>query len=336
MTFPNIKDIKQFSPTSIVAGGAGFIGSNLCEYLLNEGHKVICVDSLFCSTQENINHLFSYDKFSFLLHDIVTPLEAEADFIWNLACPASPDNYQRDPIHTIKTNVIGSMNLLELAKQQNAKIFQSSTSEVYGDPQVTPQPESYYGNVNPNGVRACYDEGKRCAESLFFEYYRQHKVSVKVGRIFNTYGPRMLANDGRVVSNFIMQALTGKNITIYGNGAQTRSFCYIDDLILGITKLMVTEPSVTGPINLGNNQEISVLQLAELIIELTGSSSKIIFLDKKSDDPVRRKPDLTLARNIIGWVPSVPLKSGLLKTIDYYQMILKSAHYNAEYEKTLA
>ncbi len=308
----------------LVTGGAGFIGSHLCERLLNEGNEVICVDNFFTGSKRNIVHLLSNPYFELVRHDITFPLYVEVDEIYNLACPASPIHYQFDPVQTTKTSVHGAINMLGLAKRLKVKILQASTSEVYGDPMVHPQPESYWGNVNPIGPRACYDEGKRCAETLFFDYHRQHKVKIKVARIFNTYGPRMHHNDGRVVSNFIVQSLLGEDITVYGDGNQSRSFCYVDDLVDGLIKLMNTDDSIIGPINLGNPEEVSILQLAEKVIELTGSRSKIVFKPLPEDDPKRRNPDITIARKILNWEPTVKLEEGLKKTIAYFEEVLKN------------
>lgn len=303
----------------LVTGGAGFLGSHLCDRLIDQGHEVLCLDNLFTGTKRNIEHLLGHPRFDFMRHDVTFPLYVEVDEIYNLACPASPVHYQHDPVATTKTSVHGAINMLGLAKRLKAKIFQASTSEVYGDPSVHPQQESYWGNVNPIGIRSCYDEGKRCAETLFFDYHRQHDVQIKVARIFNTYGPRMHPNDGRVVSNFIMQALENKPITIYGDGQQTRSFCYVDDLISGFIKLMDTDESVTGPINLGNPQEFTIRQLAEEVIRLTGSASKIEALPLPADDPRQRQPDITLAKQALQWSPSVQLIQGLTNTIEYFR-----------------
>ncbi len=311
-------------PRVLVTGGAGFLGSHLCERLLKEYYDVLCVDNFYTGSKVNIEHLLHEPYFELIRHDITFPLYVEVDEIYNLACPASPVHYQHDPVQTTKVNVHGSINMLGLAKRTRAKILQASTSEVYGDPEVHPQPETYRGNVNPLGPRACYDEGKRCAETLFFDYYRQHKVRIKVARIFNTYGPRMHPNDGRVVSNFILQALLGKPLTIYGDGSQTRSFCYVDDLIEGLIRLMNTDDDFTGPINLGNPEEVSIMELAELILELTASSSEIRFLPLPADDPRKRCPDITLAKEKLNWEPRVPLKEGLKKTIDYFDNCLSS------------
>jgi len=308
----------------MVTGGCGFIGSHLCDRLVKNGNEVICVDNCFTGTKQNIHHLFAYPNFEFIRHDITFPLYIEVDEIYNLACPASPVHYQFDPVQTTKTSVHGAINMLGLAKRVKAKIFQASTSEVYGDPDIHPQPETYWGNVNPIGPRSCYDEGKRCAETLFFDYYRQHKLRIKVARIFNTYGSRMHPNDGRVVSNFIVQALKGEPITIFGDGSQSRSFCYIDDLIEGIMRLMNTADNITGPINLGNPVEFTILELARIILEMTGSSSPFIYKPLPHDDPKQRKPDISLAKKELNWEPKVQLKEGLKKTIDYFEDILKS------------
>jgi len=306
----------------LVTGGAGFLGSHLCDKLINEGNDVICVDNLFTGNKDNIRHLLGHPYFEFIRHDITEPLYVEVDQIYNLACPASPIHYQHDPIKTGKTNVIGTLNMLGLAKRVKAPLLQASTSEVYGDPQVHPQPEEYRGCVNPIGVRSCYDEGKRMAETLCFDYLRQHHVNVKVIRIFNTYGPRMSMNDGRVVSNFIVQALKNENITIYGDGMQTRSFCYVDDLIRGMFGLMNSREDFHGPCNVGNPTEVSMLQLAKLVIELTGSRSEIIYKELPQDDPVQRKPVIELAKKELQWEPSVKLEDGLKKTIDYFRTIV--------------
>jgi UDP-glucuronate decarboxylase len=306
----------------LVTGGAGFIGSHLCERLLQEGHEVICVDNFYTGTKDNIKHLINNPYFEIIRHDITFPLYVEVDEIYHLACPASPVHYQKDPVFTIKTAVHGTINMLGLAKRTGAKILLASTSEVYGDPEVHPQPEEYRGNVNPIGPRACYDEGKRCAETLFFDYHRHHKVKIKIARIFNTYGPRMQINDGRVISNFIVQALKGEDITVYGDGSQTRSFCYIDDMIEGLIRLMNTPDEVTGPINLGNPKETSILELAQKIIQLTGSNSKIVFKPLPQDDPRRRCPDITKAKLILNWEPKVSLEEGLKTTIEYFKLKL--------------
>ena len=307
----------------LVTGGAGFLGSFLCERLLDEGCDVICMDNFFTGRKANIAHLMDNPFFELMRHDVTFPFFVEVDEIYNLACPASPVHYQFDPVQTTKTSVHGAINALGLAKRVKAKIFQASTSEVYGDPSVHPQPESYWGNVNPIGIRSCYDEGKRCAETLFFDYHRQNGVRIKVARIFNTYGPRMHPHDGRVVSNFIMQALKGEEITIYGDGQQTRSFCYASDLIEGWIRLMATGDDVTGPINLGNPGEFTMIELAENVIELTGSKSKLVFEPLPADDPKQRKPDITLAREKLGWEPTVPLREGLKMTIEYFAGLLK-------------
>ena len=307
---------------SLITGGAGFLGSHLCEKLLSDGNDVLCVDNFFTGNRENISHLLGEYNFELLRHDITFPLYVEVESIYNLACPASPIHYQYDPVQTTKTSVHGAINMLGLAKRLDARIFQASTSEVYGDPTQHPQKESYWGNVNPIGSRSCYDEGKRCAETLFFDYFRQHNLDIKVGRIFNTYGPRMRPDDGRVVSNFIVQALKGKNITIFGDGSQTRSFCYVDDLIEVIIKLMNTEKGYTGPMNLGNPYEFSILDLAEIIIDLTNSKSKLIFNDLPQDDPKQRHPDIPLAKEKLNWEPKIQLKEGLPKTIKYFDEIL--------------
>lgn len=304
---------------ALVTGGAGFLGSHLCERLIQEGSSVVCVDNFFTGRKENLSSLLKHPHFELREHDVCHPLDLDVDEIYNLACPASPIHYQHDPVQTIRTNVLGALQMLDLAKRKNARIFQASTSEVYGDPLEHPQKESYWGNVNPIGFRSCYDEGKRCAETLFFDYFRQYRVPIKVARIFNTYGPRMLPNDGRVVSNFIVQALQGDPITIYGEGKQTRSFCYVDDLIEGILKFMRIDFSITGPINLGNPIEFSMLDLAKEILKLTGSRSQIVFKPLPSDDPKQRRPDITLAKNELGWAPKVGLHEGLLSTIRYFQ-----------------
>jgi UDP-glucuronate decarboxylase len=306
-------------PRSLVTGGAGFLGSHLCERLLATGHDVVCVDNFFSGAKDNIAHLISDPHFELLRHDITFPLYVEVDEIYNLACPASPIHYQRDPVQTTKTCVHGAINMLGLAKRIKARIFQASTSEVYGDPEVHPQTESYWGRVNPIGLRACYDEGKRCAETLFFDYYRQHGTSIKVARIFNTYGPRMHPNDGRVVSNFVMQALRGQPITVYGDGSQTRSFCYVDDMIDAFVKFMKTPDSVVGPVNLGNPVEYSIGEIATTIVEMTKSKSQIIFEHLPSDDPRQRKPDIAQATRLLGWRPSTQLREGLGKTIAYFE-----------------
>jgi len=307
----------------LVTGGAGFLGSHLCERLLGQGHEILCVDNFFTGRRANVAHLLDHPRFELMRHDVTFPLYVEVDEIYNLACPASPIHYQFDPVQTTKTSVHGAINMLGLAKRTRAKIFQASTSEVYGDPSIHPQPESYWGNVNPIGPRSCYDEGKRCAETLFFDYFRQHKTRIKVARIFNTYGPRMHPNDGRVVSNFIVQALKGEPITIYGNGQQTRSFCYASDLIEGFVRLMDTDEAITGPINLGNPGEFTMIQLAEMVLELTGSKSKLETRPLPADDPKQRRPDITQAQEKLGWQPTVPLREGLGKTIEYFDQLLK-------------
>ncbi len=306
----------------LVTGGAGFLGSHLCERLLNEGHEVVCLDNLYTGSKENIQHLLSHPKFRFIQHDISLPIDLSADEIYNLACPASPVHYQADPLQTLKTSVLGALNVLEIAKKSKSKVFQASTSEVYGDPHVHPQPETYWGNVNPIGVRSCYDEGKRCAETLFFDTHRVHGVPIKVGRIFNTYGPRMHPNDGRVVSNFIVQALQGKPLTLYGKGTQTRSFCYCSDLIEAFVRFMRTPKDVVGPINLGNPGEFTILELAEEVLRQTGSKSKMVFKDLPSDDPKQRQPDIRKARELLGWEPKVALRDGLRETIAYFRKSL--------------
>lgn len=306
----------------LVTGGAGFLGSHLCERLLQDGHDVLCVDNFFTGRKRNIAHLMNNPYFEVMRHDVTFPLYVEVDQIYNLACPASPVHYQHDPVQTTKTSVHGAINMLGLAKRLRARIFQASTSEVYGDPEVHPQPESYWGKVNPIGIRSCYDEGKRCAETLFFDYYRQHNLPIKVARIFNTYGPRMHPNDGRVVSNFVVQALKGEDITIYGEGQQTRSFCYVDDLIEGFVRLMNSPEELTGPVNLGNPGEFTIKELAERVIELTGSSSKLIFQPLPQDDPKQRQPDIQLARSELGWEPNIKLDDGLRKTITYFDELL--------------
>ena len=303
----------------LVTGGAGFIGSHLCERLLNEGYEVICMDNLFTGQKDNIRHLMDNPYFEFVRQDVLEDIYVECDQIYNLACPASPIHYQYDPIKTIKTSFIGALHALGLAKRCNARVLQASTSEVYGDPEVHPQPESYWGHVNPNGIRSCYDEGKRAAETLFFDYHRQHGVDIKVVRIFNTYGPNMRGDDGRVVSNFIVQALKGEDITIYGDGSQTRSFCYVEDLVDGLIKMMNSEDGFTGPVNLGNPGEFTMLELANKVIELTGSKSKIVYLPLPQDDPTQRKPVIDLAKEKLNWQPTIPLEEGLKRTIDYFK-----------------
>jgi UDP-glucuronate decarboxylase len=307
----------------LVTGGAGFLGSHLCERLIDKGAEVLCCDNFFTGSRRNVAHLLDNNRFDLMRHDVTFPLYVEVDAIYNLACPASPVHYQHDPVQTTKTSVHGAINMLGLAKRLRAKIFQASTSEVYGDPKLHPQPEDYWGNVNPIGARSCYDEGKRCAETLFFDYYRQHKLRIKVARIFNTYGPRMHPNDGRVVSNFILQALRNDDITVFGDGEQTRSFCYVDDLIDGIIKLMESPDNIIGPINLGNPSEFSIRELAEQIIDLTGSKSKIVFKSLPQDDPKQRQPDITKAKQLLGWEAKIPLREGLPRTISYFDALLK-------------
>ncbi len=314
--------MQGITKTILVTGGAGFLGSHLCEKLLEKNHEVICVDNCFTGNKNNILHLLANPRFEFIRHDVTFPLYLEVDEIYNLACPASPVHYQYDPVQTTKTSVHGAINMLGLAKRCKAKIFQASTSEVYGDPIVHPQKEDYWGNVNPIGPRACYDEGKRCAETLFFDYHRQYNLSIRVARIFNTYGPRMLPNDGRVVSNFIVQALAGKDITIYGDGSQTRSFCYVDDLINGFIRFMDLAENFPGPMNLGNPVEFTILELANLVKEMTGSKSNIILNPLPQDDPKQRRPDITLAREKLNWQPSIALKEGLIKTIAYFEKLV--------------
>ncbi|MAN86699.1 MAG: NAD-dependent dehydratase [Algoriphagus sp.] len=306
----------------LVSGGGGFLGSHLCDRLLKEGNEVLCVDNFFTGNRRNIHHLLDNKNFELLRHDVTHPLYVEVDEIYNLACPASPIHYQFDPVQTTKTSVIGAMNMLGLAKRLKIKILQASTSEVYGDPEIHPQPESYRGNVNTLGPRACYDEGKRCAETLFFDYHRQHGVAIKVMRIFNTYGPRMHPNDGRVASNFIVQALKNQDITIYGDGKQTRSFCYVDDNIEGMYRLMNSRDGFTGPVNIGNPGEFTMLELANLVIELTNSKSKLVHMPLPQDDPMQRKPVIDLAKKELGWEPTIPLREGLVKTIEYFESII--------------
>jgi len=308
----------------LVTGGAGFLGSHLCERLLSEGNDVLCVDNYFTGRRANVAHLLDNPNFEVMRHDITFPLYVEVDEIFNLACPAAPIHYQFDPVQTTKVSVHGAINVLGLAKRTKAKIFQASTSEVYGDPLVHPQKEDYWGNVNPIGTRSCYDEGKRCAETLFFDYYRQFGIRIKVARIFNTYGPRMHVNDGRVVSNFIVQALRGEDITLYGDGTQTRSFCYVDDLVEGFVRFMNSDDKVTGPMNLGNPIEFTIRQLAEIVVELVGSSSKLVYKPLPSDDPKQRQPDISLAKETMAWEPEIALRDGLRKTIVYFDQILKS------------
>ena len=303
----------------MVTGGAGFLGSHLCDRLLASGHDVLCVDNFYTSTRRNITHLREHSNFELMRHDVTFPLYVEVDRIYNLACPASPIHYQRNPVQTTKTAVHGAINMLGLAKRTRARLLQASTSEVYGDPELHPQPESYWGNVNPIGIRSCYDEGKRCAETLFFDYRRQHNLAIKVARIFNTYGPRMLPDDGRVVSNFIVQALQGNDITIYGDGSQTRSFCYVDDLVDGLIRLMESEEDVTGPINLGNPGEFSIKELAEKVVAMTGSDSKIVYEPLPQDDPTQRQPDITQAMEKLDWEPKIALDEGLPRTIEYFR-----------------
>jgi len=306
----------------LVTGGAGFLGSHLCDELLRRGDEVICVDNLYTGSKRNIRHLQQNPNFEFIRHDITFPLYLEVDWIFNLACPASPVHYQRDPVQTTKTSVHGAINMLGLAKRVGARIFQASTSEVYGDPEVHPQPETYWGKVNPNGVRSCYDEGKRCAETLFFDYRRQHQVDIRVARIFNTYGPRMTANDGRVVSNFIVQALSGDDLTIYGDGSQSRSFCYVDDLIVGILALMNSDVSDT-PVNLGNPCEYTMLELAHKVLSVADNGAQIVFKELPADDPRQRKPDISLASEALGWEPVVDLEQGLVKTVNYFKSAME-------------
>ncbi|WP_189386051.1 UDP-glucuronic acid decarboxylase family protein [Advenella faeciporci] len=308
----------------LVTGGAGFLGSHLCEHLLQEGCDVLCVDNFYSGTKDNVAHLIANPHFELMRHDVTFPLYVEVDEIYNLACPASPVHYQRDPVQTTKTSVLGAINMLGLAKRTKAKLFQASTSEVYGDPEIHPQQESYWGRVNPIGIRSCYDEGKRCAETLFFDYHRQHDLEIKVVRIFNTYGPRMHPNDGRVVSNFIVQALRGGDITIYGDGSQTRSFCYVDDLIDGFVRMMASPKEVTGPINLGNPVEFTIRELAEAVLDLVGGESRLVLKPLPQDDPRQRQPDITLAKNALNWEPRVKLKEGLEITIEYFRKFLAS------------
>jgi len=309
----------------LVTGGAGFLGSHLCERLIAQGHDVLCVDNFYTGNKGNLAHLLGNPNFELMRFDVTFPLYVEVDEIYNLACPASPVHYQFDPVQTTKTSVHGAINMLGLAKRVKAKILQASTSEVYGDPEIHPQPESYWGRVNPVGIRSCYDEGKRCAETLFFDYWRQHKLRIKVARIFNTYGPRMHPNDGRVVSNLIVQALKGEDITLYGDGSQTRSFCYVDDLIEGLMRLMNTPDDVTGPINIGNPNEFSIAELANRVLKLTGSKSGIVFKPLPSDDPRQRQPDIALAKEVLDWRPSIQLEQGLGKTIAYFEKLMRAA-----------
>lgn len=306
----------------LATGGAGFLGSHLCDRLIKDGHDVLCVDNFFTGSKANVAHLIGNPRFEIMRHDVTFPLYVEVDQIYNLACPASPVHYQFDPVQTTKTSVHGAINMLGLAKRVKARILQASTSEVYGDPEVHPQTESYWGKVNPIGIRSCYDEGKRCAETLFFDYYRQHNLEIKVMRIFNTYGPHMHPKDGRVVSNFIVQALKGQDITMYGNGQQTRSFCYVDDLIEGMVRLMESPADFTGPVNIGNPVEFTMMELAEKVIKLTGSSSKIVFLPLPQDDPRQRQPNISLAKDSLGWTPKVSLEDGLTRTIEYFRKIV--------------
>lgn len=322
LVLKNTVDARRQRKRVLVTGGAGFIGSHLCEELVHQNHDVVCVDNLFTGSKQNIEELLGYSNFEFVRHDVTQPLYLEVDEIFNLACPASPIHYQYDPVQTVKTNVHGAINMLGLAKRTGAKIFQASTSEVYGDPDVHPQSESYWGRVNPIGVRSCYDEGKRCAETLFFDYHRQHGVPVKVARIFNTYGPNMRCDDGRVVSNFIVQALRNEPITIYGEGVQTRSFCFVTDLVRGILAFMATDQGVSGPYNLGNPAEITMINLAQIILDLTGSSSKIVFEPLPLDDPKQRCPDITQANANLDWTPFVDLAEGLAETIKYFEELL--------------
>jgi UDP-glucuronate decarboxylase len=310
--------------TVLVTGGAGFLGSHLCDRLIKTGCDVICLDNFFTGSRENILHLIGNPHLELIRHDVTFPFYVEVDEIYNLACPAAPIHYQHDPVQTTKTSVHGAINMLGLAKRVNAKILQASTSEVYGEPKIHPQVESYWGNVNPIGLRSCYDEGKRCAETLFFDYWRQHQLRIKVGRIFNTYGPRMHPNDGRVVSNFVVQALRGENITIYGDGSQTRSFCYVDDLVSGLVALMDSSDDVIGPVNLGNPNEFTIRELAEKVIHLTGSKAKITYLPLPSDDPTQRQPDITLAKERLNWNPFVSLDEGLIKTVEYFEALLSN------------
>jgi UDP-glucuronate decarboxylase len=317
----------------LVTGGAGFLGSHLCERLLADGAIVTCVDNFFTGARRNIEHLLDHKHFEVIRHDVTFPLYVEVDEIYNLACPASPIHYQHDPVQTTKTSVHGAINMLGLAKRLRAKILQASTSEVYGDSDVHPQPENYWGHVNPVGPRSCYDEGKRCAETLFFDYRRQHNLQIKVARIFNTYGPRMHPNDGRVVSNFIVQALLGRDITVYGEGLQTRSFCYVDDLVDGLTRLMDTPPDITGPVNVGNPAEFTIIELAQMLISLVGSRSKIVHRALPENDPKQRQPDISLAQELLGWKPRVALKEGLMRTIKYFERLLSDEALRAQLAK---
>ncbi|MCC4117948.1 SDR family oxidoreductase [Aromatoleum toluclasticum] len=308
----------------LVTGGAGFLGSHLCERLLSDGCDVLCVDNFYSGTKDNVTHLLENPHFELMRHDVTFPLYVEVDEIYNLACPASPIHYQRDPVQTTKTSVHGAINVLGLAKRTKARVFQASTSEVYGDPEVHPQQEGYWGRVNPIGIRSCYDEGKRCAETLFFDYHRQHDLEIKVVRIFNTYGPRMHPNDGRVVSNFIVQALRGEDITIYGDGSQTRSFCYVDDLIDGFVRMMASSKDMTGPVNLGNPGEFTIRELAEAVLKMVGGKSKLVMKPLPQDDPKQRQPDITLAKSVLGWKPQIKLEEGLGRTIDYFRKFVTS------------
>ncbi|ACA19007.1 NAD-dependent epimerase/dehydratase [Methylobacterium sp. 4-46] len=324
MRYGNIKKI-------LVTGGAGFLGSHLCERLLAQGHEVLCLDNFFTGTRANVRHLLDEPNFELMRHDVTFPLYVEVDEIYNLACPASPVHYQFDPVQTTKTSVHGAINMLGLAKRVKAKVLQASTSEVYGDPEVHPQPEEYWGRVNPIGFRSCYDEGKRCAETLFFDYHRQHNLPIKVVRIFNTYGPRMHPNDGRVVSNLIVQALRGEDITLYGDGLQTRSFCYVDDLIEAMLRMMATGPEVTGPINIGNPGEFTIRELAEIVLEVTGSRSRLVHRPLPPDDPKQRRPDIAKARRILNWEPQVDLRAGIARTVAYFDAFLsEQARISAE------
>jgi len=322
---PSARTMRNSHQRTLVTGGAGFLGSHLCERLLAAGEDVLCVDNYFTGTKANIAHLLADPHFELMRHDVTFPLYVEVDRIYNLACPASPVHYQHDPVQTTKTSVHGAINMLGLAKRVKARILQASTSEVYGDPEVHPQPESYWGRVNPVGLRSCYDEGKRCAETLFFDYWRQHRLQIKVVRIFNTYGPRMHPNDGRVVSNFIVQALRGEDLTLFGDGSQTRSFCYVDDLIEAMLRVMQTPADFTGPINIGNPGEFTMLEVAEMVLRLTGSRSRIAFKPLPSDDPRQRRPDISLAQSAIAWEPQIPLEDGLARTIDYFRKLLGGA-----------
>jgi UDP-glucuronate decarboxylase len=328
--FPQSHEPSKGSPMKrrsiLVTGGAGFLGSHLCDRLIADGHDVICVDNFFTGTKQNVEHLIGHSRFELVRHDVTFPLYIEVDEIYNLACPASPIHYQHDPVQTTKTSVHGAINMLGLAKRLKCRIFQASTSEVYGDPIVHPQTESYWGNVNPIGPRSCYDEGKRCAETLFFDYHRQHRLEIKVARIFNTYGPRMHPSDGRVVSNFIVQALKGEPISIFGDGSQTRSFCYADDLIDGFVRLMESGSDLTGPVNLGNPGEFTIRELGEMVIAMTGSKSKLTFHELPQDDPKQRQPDISLARSRLGWEPKIALKDGLARTIAYFEKLLAAEH----------